>query len=41
MLRDFAEERCGGRLISTLGGGYNPETLAGLTVSHVAEFSRD
>jgi acetoin utilization deacetylase AcuC-like enzyme len=41
MLRDFAEERCGGRLISTLGGGYNPDTLGRLTVLHVAEFSRD
>jgi acetoin utilization deacetylase AcuC-like enzyme len=32
---EYAQERAGGRLVSTLAGGYNRETLGRLAASHV------
>jgi len=35
----WADELCGGRLVSLLEGGYNPEGLASATVAHVTELA--
>jgi acetoin utilization deacetylase AcuC-like enzyme len=35
-LRDFAERRCGGRIVSLLEGGYRPEDLERCVAAHVA-----
>jgi acetoin utilization deacetylase AcuC-like enzyme len=35
-LLDFAEERCGGRLVSLLEGGYDRQGLAAGAAAHVA-----
>ena len=37
---DWADEACGGRIVSCLEGGYNLETLGGTVKAHVAELSR-
>ena len=36
---DFAERTCSGRVVSVLAGGYNPNTIGGLVVSHVQALS--
>jgi len=32
---EYADAHCGGRLVTYLAGGYNPETYAGLALKHV------
>jgi len=39
-VKQWADEVCGGRLISCLEGGYNLETLGGTVLAHVTELSR-
>ncbi len=38
---DWADETCGGRVVSCLEGGYNLETLGQTVKSHVAELARE
>lgn len=40
-LKQWADETCGGRVISALEGGYNLETLGETVKNHVLELSRD
>ena len=40
-IKSWADEVCGGRVISALEGGYNLETLGETVKNHVAELSRD
>ncbi len=37
MVCGWADELCGGRVVSLLEGGYNPEGLASATVAHITE----
>ena len=39
-VKDWADETCGGRVVSCLEGGYNLETLGRTVKSHVAELAR-
>ena len=39
LVLDYADANCDGRVISGLAGGYNPDTLGELVVSHVASMS--
>ncbi len=38
-LCEYAGRACGGRLVSVLGGGYNPETSGSLVARHVEVLS--
>ncbi len=38
--RDFAEDYCGGRLVSVLEGGYNLEALAASAAAHIRELMK-
>jgi acetoin utilization deacetylase AcuC-like enzyme len=38
---DWADEACGGRIVSCLEGGYNLETLGGTVKAHVSELNKD
>ena len=40
-VKQWANEACGGRIVSALEGGYNLETLGETVRGHVAEFSKD
>ncbi|MCY7376551.1 MAG: histone deacetylase [Pyrinomonadaceae bacterium] len=40
-VKNWANEVCGGRVVSCLEGGYNLETLGATVKSHVAELNRD
>ena len=39
-IKDWADEVCGGRIVSCLEGGYNLETLGGTVAAHVGELAR-
>jgi acetoin utilization deacetylase AcuC-like enzyme len=39
-VKNWADEVCGGRVVSCLEGGYNLDTLGESVVSHVAELAR-
>jgi acetoin utilization deacetylase AcuC-like enzyme len=39
-VREWADESCGGRIVSCLEGGYNLDTLGETVKNHVAELSR-
>jgi len=39
-VKNWAKEVCGGRLVSSLEGGYNLQTLGETVRNHVAELSR-
>lgn len=40
-VKEWADETCGGRVVSALEGGYNLETLGETVKNHVLELSRD
>jgi acetoin utilization deacetylase AcuC-like enzyme len=40
-LMDWADEVCGGRIVSVLEGGYNLDTLGGTVTDHVRELSQN
>lgn len=40
-IKDWADEVCGGRVVSALEGGYNLETLGETVKNHVAELSKN
>jgi len=39
-VKEWADDVCGGRIVSCLEGGYNLETLGGTVVEHLRELSR-
>jgi acetoin utilization deacetylase AcuC-like enzyme len=39
-VKQWADDACGGRVVSCMEGGYNLETLGESVRSHVAELSR-
>ena len=41
VVKQWANEVCGGRVVSCLEGGYNLDTLGATVKSHVLELSRD
>ena len=40
LLRAVADDHCGGRLVSALEGGYNPEAVASAGAAHIGALMR-
>jgi acetoin utilization deacetylase AcuC-like enzyme len=40
IVKDWAAQKCGGRVVSVLEGGYNLDTLGGTAAAHIKELSR-
>jgi len=38
-VKDWAKDKCSGRVVSVLEGGYNLDTLGATAVAHIKELS--